>query len=74
MGVNIPFSIVTEQLRYSLFLWGAAGVLAIAIALVSGPIDLTPRAFAPIHSLYGSINPIRIAARVRSAALWRCSF
>jgi PAS domain S-box-containing protein len=36
VGVNIPYSLVTAQMRNSLLLWGAAGLLAITIALVSG--------------------------------------
>ena len=36
VGVNIPYSLVTAQMRNSLLLWGAVAVLAIAIALVSG--------------------------------------
>ena len=36
VGVNIPYSLVTEQMRNSLSLWGAAAALAITIALASG--------------------------------------
>jgi signal transduction histidine kinase len=36
VGVNIPYSYVTQQMRNSLLWWGAAAVLAIAIALFSG--------------------------------------
>jgi PAS domain S-box-containing protein len=33
IGVNIPYRVISEDLRSSLLLWGAAGVVAIAIAL-----------------------------------------
>ena len=36
VGVNIPYSLVTEQMRTSLLLWGAAALIAISIAFVSG--------------------------------------
>jgi PAS domain S-box-containing protein len=36
VGVNIPYSLVTEQMRNSLLLWGAAAVLAITIAFAVG--------------------------------------
>lgn len=36
VGVNIPYSLVTAQMRNSLLLWGTAGLLAITIAFVSG--------------------------------------
>ena len=36
VGVNIPYSLVTTQMRNSLLLWGAAAVLVITIALLSG--------------------------------------
>jgi two-component sensor histidine kinase len=36
VGVNVPYSLITEQMRNSLLLWGAAAVLAITIALALG--------------------------------------
>src|SRR6185437_13781450 len=36
IGVNIPYALMTEQLRKSMLIWGAAAVLAIAIALAFG--------------------------------------
>jgi PAS domain S-box-containing protein len=36
VGVNLPYSLVTEQMRHSLLLWGIAGLLAISIALIVG--------------------------------------
>jgi signal transduction histidine kinase len=36
VGVNIPYQVVTREMRSSLLWWGAAAVLAIAIALFSG--------------------------------------
>jgi PAS domain S-box-containing protein len=36
VGVNVPYSLVTEQMRKSLLLWCVAGLLAIMIALVAG--------------------------------------
>ncbi|GEM_PF-1008633 len=36
VGVNAPYSLVTGPMRNSLLLWGAAGLFAIAIALIAG--------------------------------------
>ncbi len=36
VGVNIPYSLITLQIRNSLLLWGAVAVLAVAIALLLG--------------------------------------
>jgi two-component sensor histidine kinase len=36
VGVNIPYSLISGQMRNSLLLWGAAAVLAIVIALALG--------------------------------------
>ena len=36
VGVNVPYSMVSEQLRHSLLIWLAGAVLAITIALVAG--------------------------------------
>jgi hypothetical protein len=36
IGVNIPYSLLTNQLRNSLLMWSAAAVLAITIALALG--------------------------------------
>lgn len=36
VGVNIPYSLVVRQMRDSILLWGAASVVAITIALLSG--------------------------------------
>jgi len=36
VGVNVPYSLISEQMRNSLVLWGAAAVFAIAIALSLG--------------------------------------
>jgi hypothetical protein len=36
VGVNVPYSVITEQMRNSLLLWSAAAVLAITIALGLG--------------------------------------
>jgi PAS domain S-box-containing protein len=36
IGVSVPYSLVSQQMRNSLLLWSAAAVLAITIALVSG--------------------------------------
>jgi PAS domain S-box-containing protein len=36
VGVNVPYSMVTEQMRHSLLLWGGGGLLAIMIALFVG--------------------------------------
>jgi signal transduction histidine kinase len=36
VGVNIPYGVVTQQMRSSLMWWGGAAILAIAIALFSG--------------------------------------
>jgi len=36
VGVNVPYSLVTKQMRNSFFLWGVVGLLAITIALVAG--------------------------------------
>jgi signal transduction histidine kinase len=36
VGVNIPYSLVTTQMRTSLLLWSATGLIAITIASVSG--------------------------------------
>jgi PAS domain S-box-containing protein len=36
VGVNIPYSIITAQIRNSLMLWAAAAILALATALLFG--------------------------------------
>ena len=36
VGVNIPYSLVSNQIRTSLLLWGGTGLIAIMIAFVSG--------------------------------------
>lgn len=36
VGLNVPYSLITEPMRSSLLLWGAAGALAITIALALG--------------------------------------
>src|SRR6185437_14311580 len=36
IGVNVPYSLITQQIRQSLLIWGAAAILAIAIALALG--------------------------------------
>jgi PAS domain S-box-containing protein len=36
VGVNVPYSMVTEQMRHSLLLWAGAGLFAIMVALVAG--------------------------------------
>jgi PAS domain S-box-containing protein len=36
IGVNVPYSLITEQMRSSLLLWGIAAILAVTMALVLG--------------------------------------
>ncbi len=36
VGLNVPYSLINEQIRSSLLLWGAVAVLAITIALALG--------------------------------------
>jgi PAS domain S-box-containing protein len=36
VGVNVPYSLVAQQMRNSLLLWGVAAILAITIALALG--------------------------------------
>jgi PAS domain S-box-containing protein len=36
VGVNVPYSMVTEQMRHSLLLWAGAGLFAILVALAAG--------------------------------------
>jgi PAS domain S-box-containing protein len=36
VGVNLPYSLIAGQIRNSLLLWGAAAVLAVALALALG--------------------------------------
>ncbi|HET7912673.1 MAG TPA: sensor histidine kinase, partial [Pseudolabrys sp.] len=36
VGVNVPYSLIAEQMRQSLLLWGTAAALAITIALALG--------------------------------------
>lgn len=36
VGVNVSYSLITEQMRNSLFLWIATGLIAITIAILSG--------------------------------------
>ncbi|MGB9078783.1 MAG: ATP-binding protein [Terracidiphilus sp.] len=35
VGVNVPYSMVTEQMRHSLLLWAGAGLFAIIVAFVA---------------------------------------
>ncbi len=36
VGINVPYSLISQQMRNSLLLWGAVAVLAITIALALG--------------------------------------
>jgi PAS domain S-box-containing protein len=73
VGVNVPYSMVTEQMRHSLLLWGVAAILAITIALVLGllfarPITTSLSAAARATTAFGEDEPFALAgSRLKEA-------
>ena len=73
VGVNIPYSLLTAQMRNSLLLWGTAAVLAITIALLLGlffarQITTSLSVAAKAATTFGHGEPFRITgSRLKEA-------
>jgi len=66
VGVNVPYAMISEPMRRSLLLWGAAAALAIAIALALGlgfarPITSSLSAAAKAAAAFGHGQPFALA-------------
>jgi PAS domain S-box-containing protein len=73
IGVNVPYSVITQQMRNSLLLWGVAAILAITIALVLGlffarPITTSLSAAARAAAAVGEGEPFALTgSRLKEA-------
>ncbi len=73
VGINIPYSLVTQQMRNTLLLWGVAAILAIATALALGllfarPITSSLEVAAKAAAAFGRGEPFPLAgSRLKEA-------